>query len=108
MEELYEIAFGLILHAGNSRSLSIQGAEKAGKGCFEEAEQLLKEADKELHEAHQIQTTLLQTEADGKASEINLLMVHAQDHIAMAMTQKEMTRQLIQVYKKIEEVKISC
>lgn len=105
MEDLYEIAFGLILHAGNSRSVSITAVKKAEKGHFEEAEELLKTADSELKLAHDVQTKMLQAEANGSKNEINLIMVHAQDHLAMALSQREVSSQFIRLYKKLEECK---
>lgn len=103
MEDLYEIAFGLILHAGNSRSASITAVHKAENGNFEEAENLLKTADSELQLAHEVQTKMLQAEANGSKNEINLIMVHAQDHLSMALTQKEVSLQFIKLYKRLEE-----
>lgn len=105
MEDLYEIAFGLILHAGNSRSASITAVQKAEKENFEEAEELLKTADSELKMAHDVQTKMLQAEANGSKNEINLIMVHAQDHLAMALSQREVSSQFIRLYKKLEECK---
>lgn len=103
MEELYEIAFGLILHAGNARSQSIQAVKEAEKGDFTQAEECMKTAREELHQAHEIQTGLLQEEAGGDKKELNLLMVHAQDHLAMAMSQQEVSLQIIHLYKRMEE-----
>lgn len=105
MEEIYEIAFGLILHAGNSRSLSINAVKDAENGNFKVAKEKLKEADHELQLAHTVQTTMLQAEADGAENEINLLMIHAQDHLSMALSQKEVSRQILRVYERLEEMK---
>lgn len=105
MEELYEIAFGLILHAGNSRSQSIQAVREAENGNFARAEECMKAAEEELHLAHEVQTELLQKEAGGDAMTINLIMVHAQDHLAMAMSQKEVSVQMIRLYQRLEDRK---
>ena len=102
MEDIYEIAFGLILHAGNSKSKSIQAVNAADKSDFEEAEKLMKEATEELKIAHEVQTKMLQEEANGEEMAMNLIMVHAQDHLAMAMTQKETALQMIRLYKRLE------
>lgn len=103
MGDIYEIAFELILHAGNSRSQSILAVREAEDGNFEKAEEHLKEAENELRLAHDIQTDLLQKEAEGDTHEISILMIHAQDHLAMAMSQKEVSLQIIHLYQRLEE-----
>lgn len=103
MGDIYEIAFELILHAGNSRSQSILAVREAEAGNFEKAEEHLKEAENELRLAHDIQTDLLQKEAEGDTHEISILMIHAQDHLAMAMSQKEVSLQIIHLYQRLEE-----
>ena len=45
-DEKYEIAFQVIMNAGNSKSSSMMAIEAAREFDFEEAERLLKEADK--------------------------------------------------------------
>lgn len=96
-----EIAFSLILHAGNSRSASIQAARAAEKGDFNRAAELLDEADAEMHRAHDIQSAMLREEMGGADTELTLAMVHAQDHLTMAMLQRESTAQLMSVYREL-------
>ena len=45
-EDKYEIAFQVIMNAGNSKSSSMMAIEAAREFDFEEAKRLLKEADK--------------------------------------------------------------
>ena len=102
MEELYEIAFGVIMHAGDSKSYSMEAVTCAEKGDFEGAEEKLKLADQELRAAHETQTDLLQQEALGKKTELSLLMVHAQDHYSMAQSQRDVSGQLIRLYRRLK------
>lgn len=99
-----DTAFELILHAGNSRSASMMAIEAAREYDFEEAERLAKEADKELLEAHDIQTSLIQAEAGGENIEMNIIMVHAQDHLTMAMTELEHMKEFIHIYQLISQI----
>ena len=69
------------------------------KGNFEKAEQLLKESQKRTLAAHEIQTQLICNEADGNKTEMNLLMVHAQDHLMTSMLARELITELIEIYK---------
>ena len=101
MEEIYEIAFGIIGYAGDSRSLSIEAVKAAEVGDYETAAEKLRKAVEELNNAHAIQTDMLQKEAAGDKVELSLLMVHAQDHFAMALMQKDFAEQMITMYKRI-------
>ncbi len=105
MEEIYEIGFQLILHAGNSRSQSILAVREAENGDFEKVREHMKEAENELKLAHGLQTDLLTKEAGGDEHGLNLFMVHAQDHLSMAMIQKETSSQIIRLYQRLEDMK---
>ena len=47
---MYEVAFQIIVHAGESRSLSSEAMDAAENYDFEKAENLLKEAKKQFLE----------------------------------------------------------
>ena len=103
--DLYEMAFGLILNAGNSKSKSLMAIETAREFEFEEAENLVAEAEKDLRAAHQTQTDLIQSEAGGEKMELNLIMVHAQDHLTTAMIMIDQANEFINLYRLISELK---
>jgi PTS system cellobiose-specific IIA component len=102
-EELYNIAFQLILHAGNARSSAMEAIQKAKEGNFDEAEAKLIEADSAFNEAHHFQTDLIQKEAGGEEFEFSLIMVHAQDHLMTSMTLKDMANEITDLYKLIKK-----
>ncbi len=52
----------------------------------------LVEAEKELGNAHRIQTDIIQKEAAGEKIDISVLFVHAQDHLMTAMAEKKFNR----------------
>lgn len=103
--DLYEMAFGLILNAGNSKSKSLMAIEAAREFEFEEAESLVSEAEEDLRTAHQTQTDLIQGEARGEKMDLNLIMVHAQDHLTTAMIMVDQAREFINLYKMINDLK---
>ena len=94
-EEYSEVIMGLILHAGNAKSLAIDAYRKARSGDFTQAEDLLKQADEAMVEAHRLQTTMIQDEINGKSVSMTLLMVHAQDHTMTAMTVIDLIKEMI-------------
>lgn len=104
MSESYETAFGLILNAGNSKSKSLMAIEEAREFQFANAEALIKEAEADLHLAHQSQTDLIQAEARGASSEVNLMMIHAQDHLTTAMIQLDQAKEFLHIYGLLAKV----
>ena len=71
---------------------------------FEKAEELLKKANDEFLECHQIQTDLLTAEANGESSPVNIILVHSQDHLTMATMAMENANRIIKMYKKLEKL----
>lgn len=99
--EDYEGAFKLISVAGNAKSSSMMAIREAREGNLEEAKKLLEEADKDLHEAHGSQTKMLTQEARGNAVPINIILVHAQDHLTGAMIIRDLAEEFIEIYSKL-------
>ena len=97
------IVFEIINHGGTAKGMAYEALQAAEKGDFEEAEHLLKEADKELLEAHHIQSKIIQEEAAGNKSEVSVLFVHAQDHLMTAIEAKSLIECMIRLYKRLDE-----
>ena len=95
MENYEEVIMGLILNAGNAKSMAIEAYRKARDGQFDEAEQLLKDADEAMTQAHQLQTNMIQDEINGHPTPMNLLAVHAQDHTMTAMTVVDLVKEMV-------------
>lgn len=102
-QEMYEIAFQIIVHAGESRSLSTEAMDAAEKYDFEKADELLEKANEEFLACHQIQTDMLTSEANGEKNEINVIFIHAQDHLTMATMAMDNAKRLVTMYKKMKE-----
>ena len=99
--EKYSIPFAIILHAGNAKSLAMEALYASREGNFEDAGKMLEEANAELIDSHKWQTVMLQEEAKGKEREVNVVLCHAMDHIAMAATTVEMAEEIIMLRKEI-------
>ena len=96
-----QIAFQLILHSGNAKSLLMEAMYKARDGEFEEARRKVNEAKAELRLAHHSQTSLIQSEAGGQQYKINILLVHAQDHLMNTLTTRDLVEEIIYLHEKI-------
>ena len=78
-----QIAMNLIVLAGNARSKAMEAIETAREAKFDEARHLLQEAQQELNAAHHTQTDLLSASAKGEQITMDILLVHAQDHLSL-------------------------
>ena len=94
------IIMELVVNGGAARSQAIEAIRAARDGDFEKADQLLKDCDETLQSAHEIQTELIQKEAAGQHMEVQLLMVHAQDHLMNAMTVRDLAGEIIENMRK--------
>ena len=103
IDEAYETAFQLILAAGNSKSNSMLAIQAAREFHFEAAVQYLEKAQQELVCAHQTQTNMIQAEARGEKRELNIMMVHAQDHLMMAIMSYDNAKEWLEIYKMINK-----
>lgn len=100
-EELQMAAFGIILSSGNARTLVHEAFAAMREGAYDKAEQLLEDANSDMLEAHHAQTELLQQYASGVDIKIEIIMVHAQDHLMTTMTLREVAIEMLALYRKV-------
>jgi len=100
-----ETSFQIILNAGNARSSAMEAIAFAKEGNFDEANQKLEDAKKEISDAHHFQTDLIHAEARGESIDMNVILVHAQDHLMTAMVVKDMAIEFVELYEKFAELK---
>ena len=97
--EMEQIIMKMVVNGGMARSLAIEAIRNARQGNFEEADKLMKESAETLSKAHEVQTELITKEAGGEHMEVQLLMVHAQDHVMNAMTVYDLAVEIIELLK---------
>lgn len=101
----YLTAFQIITYAGDARSASLLAIQAARTFDFANAEDHLGTAEKNMRQAHQLQIDMIQAEAAGNPVEVNIILVHAQDHLSMAMMAKDNAEEFVQLYRMIQELK---
>lgn len=99
-EELEELAMMIIANSGAARSNSFQALEEAKKGNFEKAEELLKQSDVNLHQAHESHRRLLTMDANGEVKNTGILLAHAQDHLMSSTLARELIKEIILLYQR--------
>lgn len=101
MLDLEEAVMGIIVNAGQARSLCYEALRSAKLGEFTQAATLLDEADVYAKQAHLVQTQLIEADEGEGKTPMTLVMVHAQDHLMTSMLAKELVLELIDLHKKI-------
>ena len=105
-DELTEIAMQIIVNSGSARSYAMQAIKLARNRDYAKAKELLNKSEKYYLFAHESQTHLITTEAkDKKNISLNLLMIHAQDHLSIALVTKDLAIEFIEIYTRLEEYK---
>ena len=103
VQESQLVAFTIISYSGMARALVHEAMEAMRKGEFQLADEILNEADEQLVQAHKAQTDLLHAFANGTEIEIQIIMVHAQDHLMTTMTLKEVAQEMKMLCKGLEK-----
>ena len=94
----------MILHSGNSRGDSSEAIECLKEKQFDKATELLENAKSELLLAQKTHAELLRTMTNDEA--MNLLLVHAEDHVASSEVVLTMANELFVVYSILNEGKV--
>ncbi|KAA9297508.1 MULTISPECIES: PTS cellobiose transporter subunit IIA [Aerococcus] len=99
-DKITEVAFQIILHSGDARALVHEALDAMYDSNFEDAKQKLEDATDNLNKAHNAQTELLQQYASGEDVKMEVILVHAQDHLMTTMTLQEMANEFLRMYER--------
>lgn len=97
--ELEEQVMGIIINAGQSRSLCYEALQSAKEGNFADADEKMQQAQHFAREAHLVQTQLIEADEGEGKTKMTLVMVHAQDHLMTSILAKELVGELIELYR---------
>ena len=95
--ELILSAMGILTHAGDARLHTKEALKYVQALQFEKADACLKEAKKEITQAHAAQTEIIQNEASGKTYPYSLLFTHAQDTLMTINSEYRMASDMIDI-----------
>lgn len=99
-QEVYDKACEIIAYAGDSKSYSMEAIQNAEEGDFAAAEECFENADKALQTAHNLHTDLLAVEArDLGCVPVNMMLIHAADHLNAAELTRDFAERLVVLYK---------
>lgn len=104
MEDFETTVMELIIHAGEARSCAMQALREARSRHWQQADALLNDARQAAREAHHIQTQLIGADEGCGKVPVNLIMVHAQDHLMNAMLCRDLVEELICLHRQIQQL----
>ncbi|WP_196593274.1 PTS lactose/cellobiose transporter subunit IIA [Pectinatus sottacetonis] len=97
------VCLDIVKMANKAKMGYLQGIQLAKQNKFEDAVKEINEADEAFSKAHGTHTKLLQSEADGGKTEVDLLLVHAEDIMMNAEMCKVFAMEIIALYLKLSE-----
>lgn len=100
--KLESISMQIIANAGDAKGTAFDALEEAKKGNFEKAHELLKQSEIIANTAHKAQMSLLADYANGEIKCVDVLLVHAQDHLMTTLLAQELIKEIILLYEKSE------
>ena len=105
MEGLELIAFNIIASVGTARSCYIEAIQLAKHGDFDGALSLIKEGEEAFILGHHAHADLIQKEASGESTPVNLLLMHAEDQLMSAEAFRMISEEFIEVHKQLSALK---
>ena len=103
--DINSVAMSVILNAGDGREKIDLALEHMARFAFGEAEDLLKEAEEKIVEAHNAQTEVIQSQVSGENVEYSLLFIHAQDTVMTITTELRMVQKMLPIFRALNQRK---
>ncbi|WP_021022535.1 PTS lactose/cellobiose transporter subunit IIA [Salinivibrio costicola] len=94
----------LIINAGSAKSFAMEALRAAKASDWNAVDEYLSQSSVASKQAHDIQTQLIGLDQGEGKVPVNLVMVHAQDHIMTSMLARELVEELIAIHRKLDSV----
>lgn len=101
-----KVSFEMISKAGEAFSILVKALEYVRTGKPEMAELSIKESEKLMNEAHNLQTQLIVTEANGGKNEFSVLLIHAQDTLMNTILMSTIVKEMIKMFETLKNGEI--
>lgn len=102
--DVEQIVMNIIIYSGDARSYLYQALNCAKEEKYDEIDSLINKANVAIGKAHDVQTSLLQQEAEGKPLKVSILFVHSQDHLMTTISERNMILEMIEMRKLINKL----
>lgn len=103
MEGLELICFQIISSVGTARSIFIEAIREAKEGNIEQARAMIQEGADIFTQGHHSHMELIQKEASGEKTDVNLLLIHTEDMLMSAESFRILAIEFIDLYEKLHQ-----
>lgn len=103
-DDLDMISFGMIADAGDARHFAFEALAAAQRQDFGECSVMLSKAHSALEKGRRAQTDLLFDEMNGTHHDVNVLLVHSEDHLMDASSTLELIEKMIEMVRRQESL----
>ena len=93
-----QFAFQLIMASGVVRSYAFEALEAARRHDFDRADDLMEEARRAAADANRQQRALFEHEASGDYAAVDILLMHALDHLSTSLLAQDLIAEIICLY----------
>ena len=97
------VVMELISKSGEAKSHALEALAQARSGHYDHSEKSLAASREAGRLAHKVQTALIAADNGAGKVPINLLMVHAQDHLMNSMLAQDMVEEMIRIYQRMDD-----
>ncbi len=98
-EELSNVSFEIVAYSGEARSTLLNAVKAAKQQEWDRYDELVAQAKRTIEDAHKAQFALLAAEAQGEDMNLNIISVHAQDHLMTTLLLLDIIDTLADVYR---------
>lgn len=103
MTDIELICFQMISALGQARSSFMEALKAVQEDDFEKAEQLIEEGTNYRVKGHDVHFQLLQKESQGEATQLPLLLVHAEDQLMSSEVLEVLAKELLATHRKLNQ-----
>ncbi len=105
MEGLELISFNIISQVGSAKSLVMESMGKAREGKFDEAKQLIEQANEYLIKGEKEHFQVITQEAKEQKIKLDILFMHAEDQLMSTVTLRDIANEMMEMNKMIYVLK---
>lgn len=105
MDGIELVAFQIIAAVGAARSNYVAAIGQAKQGNIDKAKQLIIEGEELFLQGHHAHSELITKEASGEMTNINLILLHAEDQLMSSETLKIVAEELIDIHRELVTLK---
>ena len=101
LENLELLVFYIVAYAGEGKAHAYKALALSENGDFKGALEFMEKCDASISKAHNYQTTMIQKEINSEKSVSTMLFVHAQDHLMISLSERDLIKKMIKQNERI-------